>query len=61
MAPKSSNGPYKRKERENLRPRGEGHVKTEGEIGAICLQTKESQGLPAVMRSQERSMEQILS
>ena len=59
MGPKSRDCPNKRKEKEN-QDRGEGHVRTEAGTGAVALQTKEPQGLPAAWSSQERSMEPIL-
>lgn len=45
----------RREETQKQRHKGECHVTTEAEIGVMCLQAKECQGLLAPSRTQEEA------
>ena len=41
--------------------KGKSHVQMETEMGVMCIQGKEHQGMLATIRSKEKSMKQMLS
>ena len=58
VSPKASNWcPFMRKERIERRSSGGRNMKVEAEIGVMCQQVREHQGLPDTVRNQDRGME----